>query len=1125
MLKHFILLSAVLLLLGCLEPPHQCDLGISPISCEYEEPIPNPYLTFNGAPDQSATVAERGTSTFNITLHYKTPDGNVVVDLSTNDATEGSLSTSQLTFTPSNWETPQTVTITGPIDNITDGTQSSTITAAINDAATADDKYDELPNMTMSLSTTDTDVDGMVLSSIAGTVAETGSTATFTLALSSSPDCVGNVVIDLTDNDTDDSEISYTPTSLTYTSADWYTPQTITVTGQNDFLEDGNTTNLITLAVNAGSTCDPDYDSLSSSFYTATNNDDDTAGMTVSSAGGSTTLTEAGSTYTAAVVLTAQPTSNVVIDITDNDTDNTEVSVSPTSLTFTTGNWNTAQNVTVSGVDDYIADGNITSLITLAVNGGSTADVEYSGLSNQTFTVDTVDDDTVAVILSQTTASVNESGTTDTFTIRLGTLPSKTVQINLTDNDTDNSEISLGMGTTFYFTTSNWGTAQTATITGLDDSIEDGNIISEVTVAVSNIGDVDADYAALADQTVTVTTVNDDFRIPLVSDFSRGIIYESGSATTTTVDVRLGMAPASNVVLNIDPNSTSSASRANISPTQLTFTPANYNTNQTVTVTVVDNNLLDGNQPFPIVVSVDAALSDDAWDNVDNVTRSENDNLLRVYVNDNETRTWTTVGINDLEINESGTSDTFTIVLDHDPDSATVTFYFLPPSSTDFSVTDSVVFNTSNWNTPQTVTVTGVDNDDIDGTRTKQIYIRAQSNRSAVRVEPTILTKYGNITVSDNDTAAYTNLVSGWYHFCMVKELDGSVWCWGRNDTGQLGDGTTTNSQTPVRAGSITNVVSLGAEKESTCALDNSSELYCWGKFFEGDGSTRSTYTSPQAMSGGSAPFGNIPAGTTIFGNGQQDLFTFNGTAVRVIGDNGVGEHGEGDTVSNRTAVDPSWGLTPRRFFLPGGGVGRNNGCFQDNATGKLYCMGDGAQNFFYDNNNSNRNTPTEVTAPGTDFVDYAMSGKTFMYIAANGDLYGWGVQSGEYGILGLNDTNDYTTAQKVELSGYDVKEIALSRYFSCIRFDDENGNQFGYIKCTGRNDLGQLGYGDSSPNVSYGSILFNSATDIAASYESVCTIQADGTLYCWGSNTYGELGGGKSSIGGLERSPVNWTP
>ena len=1117
MLKQFILFGAALSLAGCFQPPHQCDIGASPLTCEYVEPVPNPYLTFNGAPNQSASVAERGTATFNIVLHYKKPYGNIVVDLSASDATEAVLSTSQLTFTPSNWETPQTVTITGPVDNITDGSQSSTITAGIN-SSSGDLDYEELPNMTMSLTTTDTDVDGMVISGITGTVAETGSTTTFTLALSSSPDCTGNVVIDLTDNDTDNSEISYTPTSLTYTSADWFTAQTVTITGRNDFIEDGNITNLITLAVNAGSTCDPDYDSLSNSFYTVTNNDDDTAGITVSSAGGQTNLTEAGSTYIAAVVLTAQPTSNVVIDITDNDTDNTEVSISPTSLTFTTGNWNTAQNVTLTGRDDYKADSNQQSLITLAVNGGSTADTDYSAISNQTFTVDTIDDDTVAVILSKTTASVNESGTTDTFTIRLGTLPSKTVRINLTDNDTDNSEISLGMGTSFTFTTSNWSTPQTATITGLDDSIEDANMTTAITVAVSNIGDVDTDYTALANQTVTVTTVNDDFAVPIITEFSPISIYEDPSNTqSSTASVTLGMAPSSNVVVTLT-NPISSNSRATISPTTMTFTPANWNTAQTVTVTVVNNTDIDGTAGFPVDVTVDDAQSDDIFDGA-----SVRRNGLTIYNDD--LRSWTTVGLDSIEVNENGSTDTFTIVVDHEiPSGRNIRFTLQAPVSTDYGISpNQVTFTNSNWSTPQTITVSGSDNDEIDGDRTKQMYVTVSAPGLGT-ISPGSGYQ-GNIKIIDNATAAYTNLVAGWYHFCMVKELDGSVWCWGRNDTGQLGDGSTTNSQTPVRAGSITNVVSLGAEKESTCALDNSSELYCWGKFFEGDGSTRTTYTSPQAMSGGSAPFGNIPAGTTIFGNGEQDLFTFNGTAVRVIGDNGAGEHGEGDTVSNRTAVDPSWGLTPKRFFLPGGGVNRNNGCFQDNATGKLYCMGDGAEGFFYDGSNSNRNTPTEVTAPGTDFVDYAMSGKTFMYIAANGDLYGWGVQSGEYGILGLNNTNDYTTAQRVDLSGYDVKEVALSRYFSCIRFDDESGNQLGYIKCTGRNDRGQLGYGDSSPNVSYGSILFNSALDIAASYESVCTIQGDGTLYCWGSNTYGELGGGKSSIGGLERSPVNWTP
>ena len=1117
MLKHFILLSAVLLLLGCLEPPHQCDLGISPISCEYEEPIPNPYLTFNGAPDQSATVAERGTSTFNITLHYKTPDGNVVVDLSTNDATEGSLSTSQLTFTPSNWETPQTVTITGPIDNITDGTQSSTITAAINDAATADDKYDELPNMTMSLSTTDTDVDGMVLSSILGTVAETGSTATFTLALSSSPDCAGNVVIDLTDNDTDNSEIGYTPTSLTYTSADWYTSQTITITGQNDFLEDGNTTNLITLAVNAGSTCDPDYDSLSNSFYTATNNDDDTAGITVSSAGGSTNLTEAGSTYTTAVVLTAQPTSNVVIDITDNDTDNTEVSVSPTSLTFTTGNWNTTQNVTFTGLDDNIDDGNIQSLITLAVNGGSTADVDYSALSNQTFTVNTIDDDTLGVTLSTTSSTVTEAGSTDTFTVVLGTVPTGNVVIDLTDNDTDNSEIGY-TPTSLTFTTGNWNTAQTVTITGQDDLLDDDNIDSVITVAV-NGSSADTDYVALSNQTVAVTTADDEVIEIRTGNVNRKI-YEDSSAgpTTATVSVYLGAPPTSNVVVDVIDDTR--GYRATKSPTQFTFTTSNWNVGQTLNFTSVDDTTPDGDGLSYYLLRINDGLSADEYDPLSDRRKS-------VYVYDNDNRTFTvSSNINSIVISENGSSDTFTVVMDQSTTGSTISLY--QSDWSEYTLDKySLTFDASNWNVPQTVTITGMDDTLFDGDQTLSVLMNGASASTDDPVpEPTTQTPYGSITILDNETADYTNLVAGWYHFCMVKELDGSVWCWGRNDTGQLGDGSTTNRQTPVRAGSITNVVSLGAEAESTCALDNSSELYCWGKFYEGDGSTRGTYTSPQAMSSGSAPFGNIPAGTTIFGNGQQDLFTFNGSAVRVIGDNGAGEHGEGDTVSNRTAVDPGWGLTPRRFFLPGGGVGRNGACFQDNATGKLYCMGDGAQNFFYDNNNSNRNTPTEVTAPGTDFVDYAMSGKVFMYITADGDLYGWGTQSGEYGILGTNDTNDYTTAQQIEqYSGYTFKEIALSRYFSCVRFNT-GSSSLGQVKCTGLNDRGQLGKGDSNNDENYGAMVINgSAIDIAASRESVCTIQANGTMYCWGSNTYGELGGGKSSIGGLERSPVNWTP
>ena len=81
-----------------------------------------------------------------------------------------------------------------------------------------------------------------------------------------------------------------------------------------------------------------------------------------------TVVTEAGSTDTFTVVLDAEPDSDVVIDLSTPDA--TEATVSLTSLTFTPTNWNTPQTVTVTGVNDDIIDGDISSTITLAINAG-----------------------------------------------------------------------------------------------------------------------------------------------------------------------------------------------------------------------------------------------------------------------------------------------------------------------------------------------------------------------------------------------------------------------------------------------------------------------------------------------------------------------------------------------------------------------------------------------------------------------------------------------------------------------------------------------------------------------------------------------------------------------------------
>ena len=103
-----------------------------------------------------------------------------------------------------------------------------------------------------------------------------------------------------------------------------------------------------------------------------TNADDDTAGVSVTPTGGLTT-TEAGGSATFTVVLTSQPTANVTIPISSGDT--TEGQVNKTFLTFTPSNWNVAQTVTVTGVNDQLDDGDVS--YSVLVGDPTSADPTY----------------------------------------------------------------------------------------------------------------------------------------------------------------------------------------------------------------------------------------------------------------------------------------------------------------------------------------------------------------------------------------------------------------------------------------------------------------------------------------------------------------------------------------------------------------------------------------------------------------------------------------------------------------------------------------------------------------------------------------------------------------------------
>ncbi|MCI0359285.1 MAG: M12 family metallo-peptidase, partial [Planctomycetaceae bacterium] len=103
-------------------------------------------------------VSEAGPSTDTFTVKLNTqPTSNVVINVTSGDTTEATVNPTSLTFTPANWETPQTVTVTGVDDALVDGNQVSTITLAIDDPTSADE-YDPVPNQTVSVTTLDDEV-------------------------------------------------------------------------------------------------------------------------------------------------------------------------------------------------------------------------------------------------------------------------------------------------------------------------------------------------------------------------------------------------------------------------------------------------------------------------------------------------------------------------------------------------------------------------------------------------------------------------------------------------------------------------------------------------------------------------------------------------------------------------------------------------------------------------------------------------------------------------------------------------------------------------------------------------------------------------------------------------------
>jgi len=313
-------------------------------------------------------------------------------------------------------------------------------------------------------------------------------------------------------------------------------------------------------------------------------------------------------------------------------------------------------------------------------------------------------------------------------------------------------------------------------------------------------------------------------------------------------------------------------------------------------------------------------------------------------------------------------------------------------------------------------------------------------------------------------------IAAGHSHTCALG-VDSRTYCWGLNENGQLGDGTTSSRPTPVPVSGGIVLSRITAGQSHSCGLASDGKAYCWGdnSFGQlGDGTTSDRLT-PTAV-GGSLTFAYLKAG---------DLSTCGVTTTGVgycWGDNEYGQIGNG----LRTAVSvPTKVVSPRFDPLP-----------------TLVASPVGF-----------RTDPMIVPpSPDPDFPlppgPFIAAGHSHTCALGRDDkTYCWGLN--ENGQLGDGTTAPHRTP--VPVSGSLVmSRITAGQSHSC------GLTSGGQAYCWGDNTFGQLGDGTTldrlTPTLVGGGLTFSY---LKAGDLSTCGVTTTGVGYCWGDNEYGQIGNG----------------
>lgn len=343
-------------------------------------------------------------------------------------------------------------------------------------------------------------------------------------------------------------------------------------------------------------------------------------------------------------------------------------------------------------------------------------------------------------------------------------------------------------------------------------------------------------------------------------------------------------------------------------------------------------------------------------------------------------------------------------------------------------------------------------------------------------------------------------VVAGGGHSCGVTS-GGVAYCWGDNQFGQLGDGSTTRRAAPVAVTGVA-LASITAGADHTCGLTAGGAAYCWGNNQGGalgDGSTTSSPT-PVAVAGG------LTFASSSAGSGQTCGITTDGVEY-CWGSNAGGKLGDGTTIATRLTPVPI--TNDFRFRTVSAGAAHSCGIAR---SGVIFCWGSNASAQLGDNTTVDRRTPRRI--PGaTTYHDISAGASHTCALATSsavemiwpGSAYCWGTNN--VGQLG-NGTTTQATRPTAVIGGLTFSALSTRRNHTCgIRLGA------GGTYCWGQNNAGQLGDGStdesSLPVAVRSDLLF---TAVRAGDRHTCGITTTRRVFCWGANSIGQLGDGTTS-------------